>query len=568
MSKRNNRAARARKIRQAARLRKEKAELAAIGPQPTGIRGWASKPMNAKLMPAAIMLLFAVSYIYLQLCSMRQCDYDTYYMISEGRRILSEGFTGTNPYLFFDDYYLPLQQWLYCVLLALFDGLDPSMIGITVFSAIQGMLLFWLIHRFVYAYSKDRFWSYLAAILATALVNFGYFFTSRPENITLILLMIDMLALDRYKKTGKAGYLYILPVCVLAEMNLHASMWPFHFCVLLANAFPCIFKNSLDDNQVKPTKHLFIAIALMIGALFLNPYGTENILYVFRSLNTFTHVQIFEQQPVQMLSWNGIMACVTMIIAAVAWSRKLLRSTSAYAIIGFCFLGATSHHSAMFMPLAVAYLASDLAKKLHEKAEGRKAADTMPNGLWITVPLMALCLAAGVRQLVKEDRLHAYYHNDELDSIVAYIDANDPDHESAILNFNDTGSYLEYNGFKNIFADTRPEALNMAINKKENSMELMDILDYGLDTKAYGYADIDDIVEEYDIRYILVPYDKSGWTRLRAYLDYTDKFELPDLTKYGHSKNAELKELNQMVEDGKLEKGTSSPDYLLYERKA
>lgn len=491
------------------------------------IRAWAARPLDTRLIPLAFYALFSVIWIITLLVS-RYIDCDTYYIIPQGREILASGFPRVNGFTFFQDHETTVQQWVYCVITAWLDGIAriPAVIA---FGLAQALALFALIERRMRKYNADRFWSYLSAIIATMIVNGSYFVSLRPENATLMLLMLDVMILDKYKETGKPGYLYLLPLVTLAEINIHASMWPFHFCVLLANAFPNVLRSKLSGNQARPTWHLLPAVALMAGSLFLNPYGIDNVTYVFRSMSTFDTIKIAEQQNTEMITIHGIFAIAVIVILAISISHGKLSSTSAYACAGFTLLACMNYHNSMFLTIAITYIAGDLLKILAEKTDGTRLAGMLKNSMWGAIAAAAACVGICASQTFTEGTFLTYLHQDgSLGLIVRYIKDNDPD--ANILNSTDAGSYLEYYGLRNLFGDTRPELLNKSINKKENALEIYDLMDVGMEPESFGsdIRTIPDFLEAYDIKYVIVYNITRSWPALRTYLDMTDEYELAD----------------------------------------
>lgn len=530
-------------------------------------KAWLEKPLDTRFMQFFIIVALALACAIGIAGQSSIKDIDAPYMITEGRRILAEGFTGTNPYLFFENYRLPIQQWLYCIIIASAESAFPDHIGVIMLAVFQVILLIFALHKFIRPYIGDSFWSYLTAILLLIIYN-GYVMTVRPENITLIFLTIDMIALDRYKRTDDAKYLYILPVMMLLEINMHASMWPIHFCVLLANAFPNILKNTIRNTQMKlkGNKHLIIAVSLMCAALFVNPYGLDNIAYVFKSMGTFSYIGITEQSPVKMINAKGLTIMALIIISAVLAAKKKLSSTALYAVAGFSLLAMAAHHATMFLPLAGTYLSADLLSILKEKTGNIKAASTMQNSMWICVIIaimieISILIAGTAIGLIDYD-----YDYVDIKPIIAYINSNDPEHEYNTLNHNDIGSLLEYEGFRNIYIDTRPESLNKKINGKEDSMELQKLISMGIPAKKMEVYDIGSLLKEYDIKYIIIPCDKNMWSALNEYLEnHHDEYALPDLTAYGQPLNISMAEIYRRSRDEK-DILKSMPDYILYER--
>lgn len=504
------------------------------------IKEWFQKPMNAKPMTALFAIWLAIAYVT-TLLLIRPQDCDTFYMIQQGNDILNSGFPKTNDYLFFDDFNIIVQQWLYCVMLALVSN-ALGLWGRILFALAQGMILFWLIERRISKYNKDKFWSCLFACIVCFALNLGYYTSTRPENMTLILLMLDCMVLDKYKETKKAYWLYLLPLITLAEINLHASMWPFHFCILLANVCPPIFKKSSiddhirifeiqpDNNHIKTNWHMLIAITLMAASLFLNPYGLDNITYVFKSMSTFKHIPIVEQQLVGILTSSGLYTITMLVIVAVAIKSKKLTGTTIYMNMGFLFLACTSYHSAMFLTIAGTYLACDLLKILAEKSNNKKVASYLPNGVWVIAMILTGYFVGFFIFAIQPAHLDEYIYDDgSLKAIADYIKAENPDRSPNVLNTNDAGSQLEYFGIRNLYADSRPEMLSKKINGKADAMETFYMFAYGTPPETFEPNTIQDFLDKYDIEYIVTFEENTMWIALRTYVTATGQFTQVEL---------------------------------------
>lgn len=518
----------------------------------TKIKDWSAKPFNAKAVPFIFFILFVMSYIII--LTMKHIDYDSFFAIAQGREILESGFPKYNNFLFFENYEICIQQWLYCIILTFIDANFDS-IGLIIFAALQGYMTFRMFETKISLYAKDKFWSYLLAGLAVLSTN-SYIITLRAENITFILLMANSLILEKYRRTDKPGYLYLLPLLTLLEINLHASMWIFHFCILLAHLVPSMDKELFKDNHIKINKHVIFAACLMFGSLFINPYGFKNIAYVFNSLGTFKHIPITEQQLTRCLSMAGVVIAIVIILFTIAVCTRKIKANTIYICLGFVTLSITSFHSAMFLSIALVFLFCDYIDNFNSKVEGQKAVDTMQNSMWFVIALIIFCMIMGCVAIVNNNSLYYFKHQSNMDAIIEYIKTDDPDNSEHILTNIDCGSYLEYNNIKNIFCDTRPEMLNKKINNKEDSMEFVSLFLYNRKPKSFeNITDVKSALEYLDIKYIIDYSEEMEpvYTALFAYLDTTDDYRKVEL--YIEDEN------NQ----GNTEK-TKLNKYVLYER--
>lgn len=112
-------------------------------------------------------------------------------------------------------------------------------------------------------------------VLAVTLICFGYI-NLRPQMFTFILIMAEIICIEKSIKTGNAKYLFIIPLCTLVEINIHASYWIMHYVVFLPYMIPMkkILKDKVPDSmcdnfkkgQYKP---VFITWLIMAASLLL-----------------------------------------------------------------------------------------------------------------------------------------------------------------------------------------------------------------------------------------------------------------------------------------------------------
>lgn len=489
-------------------------------------KSWAEQPIKTKFLPFIFCVLYLAASLIIT--AHKGMDNDSFYMIVQGRDILQNGFPEINNYTFYDNLEITVQQGPYCIAMYLIHEFLGNF-GILLFAALQQLLLFLVIEKRLRYAINDKFWTYMCAALI-CILNTCYTHTLRPENITLILLTLDSLILEKYKSTNNPKYLYLLPLIILAEINLHASMWIFHFCMILANITPSICKSILPSDNIKMNKHISINIILMLLIMQLNPYHAKNIFYVFNSLDTFSWIDVSEQNETTIASTSGIFMLITIIYATIFISHKLAKSTTVYICLGFIFLSTTSYHSTMFLVIVMTYLVHDTLIILNNKTQ-HKTAELIPNITLVIIPVVFLILAgyfAGItyKQIKNFDvRVH-------MDPAVKYIKEHDIN--ANVINNMNVGPYLLYHDINNIFMDSRPELLNKSINNNYNAIHDFYALTYGQssDETLKRYKDLQDYLEKYDIKYVIISTGIGGFSYLKGYLDNTDEYQIVDLTDY------------------------------------
>lgn len=221
-------------------------------------------------------------------------DTDLYYLLANGKYILKHGIPHTNPFVFapFKGGTLPdivIQNWLYCIIVAGVSKITGSL-GLCMLELI--FIIGMMFTMYIFLKIRGSNWNKTLTLIVLA--------------ITFILIMTEIICIEESIKTSNAKYLFIIPLCTLIEINIHASYWIMHYIVFLPYMIPMkrIFKDKVPDSmcdnfkkgQYKP---IFITWLIMAVSLFINPYGADSILYVFKALkdNVFSFITIAEQQP-------------------------------------------------------------------------------------------------------------------------------------------------------------------------------------------------------------------------------------------------------------------------------
>ena len=520
------------------------------------INHWFEKPYKPGGALTATLLILAMA-----ICAMwvkAGMDNDSYYMIAQGRDILANGIPKENNFTFADDK-IVVQQWLYCILIALADQI-PNNIGLMLFMLVQAVCLAAMINAYAGKYLKDPFWTWLATALALLLSPVTYIASLRPENITLILMLCQMTALEQYRQTKRKAWLAALPAVMIAEANLHISMWPIHVCVYLAYLFPHLaykiskklagknktkidyLKEYLFDNGLRPDPWLYGSVILSILAVFLNPYGLDGVMYLFRSMPVFSIVAISEQEGIYLLSRDALISIGVLFTIMTLAVKKKIWAAEFLMIAGLTALSLTNYHNTMYMPVALAVLARVLLRTLSEKKPA-KASEIMPNG--VKAALYA-CLAGTILMTIAYTAPKTLIFTDKhgMDPVIEYLVENaGPD--DRILNNMNMGPMLEYHGMKNLHSDTRPELLLPAITGcEENFARLIPWLGKHVTSKdieeRYN-GDVGEYLDKNDIQFVTDTTQNPVLPYLTGWLDNSDQWERVELEIPDEIKTADKK---------------------------
>ncbi len=458
-------------------------------------------------------------------------DIDAYYMIAQGREILDSGIPHTNNWTYVPGLNIILQQAPYCILMALAAKI-PYNFGLYFLMIAQAMLVYAAYVRIISKYAKTEFQKTISMLSGIVLMYFivrAYHISLRPENLTMLMLLFQCHALEKYRDTKNRLWLITIPVLTFLEANVHASMVIFHYCILAAYCIK-LPDRRVKSNRIEFTPFLAAMIVLSVGSAALNPYGLNGILYAKNSMGIFDHIMMREQDFVRITSFPGIMLiCVTCAIAWV-YAKRRFESSQLNLCLGFTFLAFTSYHGNMMLPLVACLCLQKIIPGIDGEKISAFIAKYRKNFRLIGIP--ALCFLVFLTGVIGARKLPSADIYRDTWAVKQFLDQRPAGN---IVNYIDTGSYLEYCGYKGLFADTRPELLYYKVNGGYHGEEVADWLggctpsefvvrEYNADPQAY--------LDKYDIQYVIDD-ESMGFTGyLDGWLDGSgnwDKFVLSDI---------------------------------------
>lgn len=470
-------------------------------------------------------------------------DNDSYYMIPQGEEIISTGIPEYNTFTYHGSKTV-VQQWLYCVGLYFADQI-PNNLGLLAFMLIQALILFRLLEKYIRRCTRDPFWSYLAATVILLISCANYTASLRPENITTILLLLQCMVLDAYREKPDKKYLIALPIIMLAEANLHISLWPAHACIYAAYFIPAAFPwiqekiqskypkfpglcpGLVQCDAMKPDPWLYGAAGISVLTLFANPYGLDGVLYLFKSVKVFKIIAMAEQLPPELISTTSVIIVASGISIYLMMKAKVIRSTEFCIALGFLALACFNHHNDMFLPLALMSVVRP-ALRLFESKEPATAAEIMPNGVK-SVLIVGLALMACVSAVFTAKMTVEFKQMPGLDPVIEYVKANQTGN---ILNNMNTGPMLDYAGVRKLYGDTRPELLLNTIGETdENPALVLGWLCTGVMPKEISdnYGSIEAYLDAKDIQFIIDVKGVPVMTYLAGWLQSAQGWQLVDI---------------------------------------
>lgn len=230
-----------------------------------------------RLSPFLVEILFCTVWFILQGIK-GMVDTDVFYIISTGNYILSHGIPHTNPFITTPGMPIVIQNWAYCAMIAwVRQSFGTAGLFILTVLMIAGVYL--VVRSLVVTTVTDTWVRLICTVILTNM--FGYL-NLRPEILTFLLIILELYGIGKYQQTGKKRYLGMIPATMLAEVNFHASYWVIHMIVLLPYLVKFPYKRVAQTCMTgKMRRTLIFAAILSMPVLLVNPYGLENVTYVF-----------------------------------------------------------------------------------------------------------------------------------------------------------------------------------------------------------------------------------------------------------------------------------------------
>lgn len=471
-----------------------------------------------------LALLWGAVAILLGYFSVQFNDTDLYYMIPTGRYILENGIPYTNPFCITEGLPIIIQNWLYCMGIAfIYNHLHTF--GLWMVMIVQLLLMYFVLTEFFHIRSSRN--KILIGFASAFIMAVFSYLSLRPEIITFVLVMAELLGIEKYRTTGKVRYAWLLPLTVLLEINLHASYWVMHYILLLPYLVPVPKFLKLRNKAMTTAECNKIVLPLLTsaGCLFLNPYGYKNILYVFHSLqsNVFSVVTISEQQAFSIKSLYAAMVLFFLYLLRRAHRNRILDSVSFFMGIGTFILVIDKIKWIAFFAIGFAYVIRCFTSEWEKNNRFNFGEIRIP--MCCTVVLAVAYLVIGYafvdyEPLFFDTKTDEYMLktnfvsiSEEMNSIGDYLDEHDPD--ARIFARFEHNNYFEFRGYR-VFYDARPElyvpeiagkdlvAIAEKVHTKLDVVAYKNTEDITMQQASLSYEDYDALMKSLPVDYFVL----------------------------------------------------------------
>lgn len=295
-------------------------------------------------------------------------------------------------------------EWLSEVLIFTLYRIGGTSLLILVFSAV-------ITAAFALVYLRSAGKPYLAgfAVLLGALAT-APTWGVRPQMLSLLLMSVFLLLLDRYRQSGDTRLLLPLPPLMLLWVNLHSgyALGLVVVGVYAAAAFLerlAFFRRAGVSRSVVPhsspraLRNLVLVLALCGAAVLINPNGARMFVYPFETLTSRamqTYIQEWFSPDFHLVEWQPLAWLLLALVAASLWARARVPLASVLLLIAF---GYAALHAGRHVPLFVLVATPVLAAQLPQLVPLRES-DLSPTRLQSVLNLALLgviMIAAALR---------------------------------------------------------------------------------------------------------------------------------------------------------------------------
>lgn len=445
-------------------------------------------------------------------------DNDLWFLLSHGRYVETNGIPTIEPLTMHENFSFVMQQWLFSLCAwSLFDSFGATATIFVVY--LLAIIICVLIFLLSYIISGEKF-KLSSLVTFVSFLGLCILFTrTRPQIVTYIIVLAEILSLELYTKTNKFKWLLILPFLSVLQINVHASMWGMLFVFALPFIVNSFKFNLLGFNSKGCKKFpLFISLVLMFFCGFINPYGFDAMTYVLSSYGQkLLDTTISEMSVISIREIQGLLFFILLFAIVLIFKfNQTVKTEVRYELLlyGTILLTLLSQKSFSYFLIGCVPFFASACSNLEDEIiifTSNKKRDQL---LKILLPAF-LVLIISCSLFI---RIENYKNDDNYSKSSKAIDylAKQVSDETSInvyIGYND-GGYAEYKGFK-AYMDPRAEVFLKANNKQKDVFEEYIKMQYG---KLY----YKDVLSQYEFDYLIT--DESDI--LHIYLKQDKDYEI------------------------------------------
>lgn len=338
-------------------------------------------------------------------------------------------------------------------------------------------------------------------------------YTARGQLFSFLVFIIELYEINRLLETGKKRHFIILLLLPIILANLHDTVWPIYFIIMLPYIAEIILSKIkiLKNNnpykilipEAKYGKWLIIVfiISLFTGALtpvFGTPY--INMITVMQGLSKD---YVTELTPVGILENWRLFAVITLTIMILAFSKTKVRLKDILFIFGFSIMALLAKRNTYFLFLIGSVSLCNIITAFLKEYNCEEGFYKFFSNNIVLIIISIIIILISTNNLTRN--MNRSYVDDTMYPIEAtqWLLENTDVNNIKLYNHYNFGSYLELNKIP-VFIDSRSGIYCKEFNDTEVMQDYMD-----LEEKGYNY---EEIFEKYGITHILI-YDTQAMNR-------------------------------------------------------
>lgn len=450
--------------------------------------------MDKKGRWAPFLLLFVPCILSL----VRSLDNDIWFLLNHGRYVLESGIPHIEPFTIHQGFHFVMQQWLSASIFWLaYSSLGD--IGVKLLVMLCYMLLVFVIFKLCMLISNNYFFISFSITLFVSII-FTFFMVSRPYIFSTLIFALEFYLLESYRKTGNEKPLLFLPLLSVFLINFQAATWPMLFIFLVPYVIETFkFKIGPFEGHGAEKKWLYPAILVSGAAGFLNPYGFEAMVYLFKSYGyESVNAVVGEMNPVNINEALGKIAILCIVIVPViycSYKKGVKRLRYILLAMGTAYMTMSSYRNLFLFALCAYFPFADFLKdfEMPVKQNDNPKKTYMIRYTLIVLIIMLIPLGIyGGNEAAKPRNQEYTLLNETIDYIYDTTDANDV----VLYTGYDAGGMAEFRGIR-AYLDPRAEVFVKKNNKKA------DIFEEYVDLQR-GAVFYKDVLDKYNFSHILL----------------------------------------------------------------
>lgn len=264
-------------------------------------------------------------------------DNDIWFILATGREIFENGIPYENPFAMHDGMGIVVQQWVPCLIAYGIYSLG-GFVALGLWVGVLSALVVLSLYRLGRLLKGDRFGGelILLVIAVTVPALLGYL-SMRPHAYTMLAFCWLLFFLEKYRRTGKVGWLVACVALVAAHVNFQMALAPFDLVIIGCYCIPDLLaplhkRGHAQSVQLADAGYkrlpLLVCLIASAAALLASPYGLDGALYLVSSYGSASYNSYIREMRA-LTPWGkglgGMAAVVMLVLAAMAAGKHGMR---------------------------------------------------------------------------------------------------------------------------------------------------------------------------------------------------------------------------------------------------